>query len=245
MSIVASIQYGISIARESMRVVRNNPYLLIFWIVPLVTTIASNIWLEPHITIRLCIMCISIFFTACFMHALNHILEHKTRSMLQVMHSSLKRIHLLLAWGVISTIFYELVNIETADSSWLIFIARWILVLAWPTLTFYVLPIIATEHMPLARMAQLTIHLLKNSFWEVVGGSLYCGLILIPAGLLNVATIALLYYQHIALAQLCALTAICLIYLLNIIYSAFKTVMLYEEYKKPLANVDMWQMPMA
>ncbi|MFI5333309.1 MAG: hypothetical protein ACHQVS_04375, partial [Candidatus Babeliales bacterium] len=234
-----------SVAREGIRVVRDNLYLLIFWIVPLAATIAGNIFLEPHITIRIGIICISTFFTACFIHALNHLLEHRTRSIVQVTYSSLKRIHFILAWGLLSAAFYELINTDTPDSSWIIFIGRWILFLAWPITTFYVLPIIATEHQPITRIAQLTVYLLKSTIFEVIGGSLYCGLILIPAGLLNVLTIALLYYQYPMAAQVCALVAICFIYVLNITYAAFKTAMFYEEYKKPLTDVDAWRMPMA
>lgn len=245
MSIVTSMKDGVVLARESLRVVRNNLRLLIFWIIPLAATIASNILLEPHITVRMGIVCISIFFTACFMHALNHALEHKTRSILFVTYSSLKRIHLLLAWGLLTGAFYELINIESFDTAWPISILRWALFLAWPVTTFYVLPIIATEHVPVTRIAQLTVHLLKNTLWEVVGGCLYCALILIPVGLLNALTIALLYNNYMTLAQVCALVAICLIYLLNIIYAAFRTVAFYEEYKKPLAEVDIMRFPQA
>lgn len=245
MSIVTSIHDGMNLARESAQVVRNNLHLLIFWAIPFATTIASNILLEPHITVRIGIICISTFFTACFMHALNHILEHRTRSIMQVITSCAKRIHLLLIWGLISAAFYELINSEIHDPSWLIFIVRWALFLAWPISTFYLLPIIAIEHEPIGRIGQLTVHLLKNTVWEVVGGSFYCALILLPAGLLNALTIALLYYQHIHLARACALVAICFIYLLNIVYAAFRATMFYEEYKKPLNDVDVWQMPMA
>jgi hypothetical protein len=236
---------GVIFARESIRVLRANPYLLIFWIAPLGATVASNIFLAPHITVRMGIICISTFFTACFMHALNHVLEHRTRSILQVTYSCLKRIHLLLAWGIISGAFYELINTEIYDPSWVVFILRVALFLVWPVTTFYVLPIIATEHMTISRIIQLTGHLLKNTFWEVVGGSFYCALILIPAGIINAATIALLYYNYVTLARACALLAICIIYLLNVIYAAFRTVAFYEEYKKPLADVDILQFPQA
>lgn len=183
MGVLGRFKTGLVLTKDSLRVIRHNPRLLLFpvlsgvvglaFLVVLLGTTFGLVQIDPEggmlvglFVVYLTLTFVSSFFSAALVHQTREAFAGERVSLREGMAAAWERKGPILVWSAIAATVGVLINALENSNSTAARIVGTLFGLAWTVLTFFVIPVIVFERVSVGEMFKRSGGLFKSTWGE-------------------------------------------------------------------------------